>query len=462
VALTKKELHQFLLEHSREQLADWLQGVAKDSPDFKQRLHFYVATHKSWEAAVQATYEAIERFGALQAARQTPKPAELVKQGRFLLECLRACLDFHPEKGLADLVERSMISFDAMANEEAKLAEVQREFASLHLRVTEIDAPEPIALAERLFELRSKSVAAILPDSPRAYMGLLGAQGIERYRQLLEPTYQVVVHGEKPSHRTQREAKHYLNRRLMLFEWATITEDVDEQVAILLAMSRHPQDVLTVATYLETRKRPIDAIETVRHAYQKSASAKLAAYLADRYERQNQSEEALPYRWYLLENEVTSQRFEDLMKTAGKGRQLSEWRDRALALIADRAKSLHIDLLLGEERLDEALLEARQHGAKLSAWRKLADGFMAKDPKLAIELYFDCAEFALKEREPGTHISSAWSLAIDGATFQVFNSRLKAFFGKHRVNEKYVARLVEAGVPVTKLLGSLDSQSRKA
>lgn len=461
MALTKKELRQFLLEHSREQLADWLQAVAKDSPDFQQRLQFYVATHKSWPAAVQATDEAIEKFSGLQAAHKTPKPAELVKQGRFLLESLRACLDFHPEKGLAELVERSMVAFDEMASEESNLAELQREFASLHVRVMEIEQPDPLVLAERLFELRSQSAAVMLPESPRAYLKLLGIKGLEKYRQLLEPTYQVVVHGEKSSHRTQREAKAYLNRRLMLFEWATITDDVDEQVAIMLAMSRNPDDVLKVATYLELRHRPMDALETVRQAQLKTASPKLALYLAERYERQNQALEALPYRWYLLEKDVTLERFDDLMMTAGRTRNASEVRERAMNLISERAKSLQIELLLGEERLDDALYEARQHGAKLSAWNRMAEGYSVSDPRLAIDLYFDCAEFALKDREPGSHIAKAWGLAIDNPTFQAFNARFQLFFGKHQVNEKYVARLVEAGIPVKKLLSSLDSTLRK-
>lgn len=461
MALTKKELRQFLLQHSREQLADWLQIVAKDSPDFKQRLQFYVATHVSWEAAQQATYEAIERFGALQSAHQTPKPPELAKQGRFLLESLRACLDFHPETGLGELVERAMVSFDQMASEEPKLAELQREFATLHVRVTEIDRPEPTQLAERLFQLRSNSMASILPDSPRAYVHLLGSVGLERYRQLLEPTYQVVVHGEKPSHRTQREAKQYLNRRLMLFEWATITEDVDEQVAILLAMSRNPEDVLTVAKYLERRQRPMDAIEIVKQAHQKSASPKLAGFLAERYEKQNQAAEALPYRWYLLEREPSREHFDDLMRAAGNGRQLAEWRERAVKLTSEQAKGLYIELLLAEEKLDEALSEARQHGARLSIWVRLAEGYALRDPRLAIELYFDCAEFALKERAPDSHIAMAWSLAVDNITFQVFDARLNKFFARHKVSERYVARLVEAGIPVAKLLGRLDTHVRK-
>jgi hypothetical protein len=92
------------------------------------------------------------------------------------------------------------------------------------------------------------------------------------------------------------------------------------------------------------------------------------------------------------------------------------------------------------------------NGAPIASWVKLADVYAVKDPRLAIELYFDCAEFALKEKRPYSYIPAAWQLAVDSATFQVFNSRLRALFGKEKLPEWYVAKLVEAGIPIAKLL----------
>ncbi len=462
LAISKKQLRKFLEELPREQLANWLLTVARDVPDFGQRLQFYAATHESWEAAVKASFEAIDRFSALERAPRKPKVTDLIRQGRFLLESLRACLDFHPEKGLEDLVEQAMVAFDRMANEDAKVAELQREFASLHLRAMEIIRPEPKALAARLFQLRSEGNFAILPDAPRSYADLLGPEGLAHYRSLLEPVYRVVVLGDKPTHRTQREAKQYLNRRIMLFEWATVSPDEDERIAILLAMSRQPDDVLTVANYLDARQRPMDAIEIVRQAHRKAPAPKLAEYLAERFEQQNQWEDAAAYRWSLLEREPTRTRLDELLRASTQTPNGQRWRERAMELVGEKAKGLFVDLLIDDDRLEDALSVARQNGARLEAWARLADRYATRDPRTAIELYFDCAQYALKGRLPSPYLAQAWGLAVDNITFQVFTQQLRLFFERNKVSERYLEQLEAEGIPVAKLVGTLDSRKRKS
>jgi len=174
--------------------------VAKDSPDFRQRLELYVATHHSFAHAAQAIQDAVDRFGALNPYRAPVKVPELMKQGRFLLESLRACFDFEPGPEFPDMVENCMTSFDQfvgrVGKDDNRLLELQREFATLYETVvTEFPMP-PAQLGERLFRLRERSMAQMLPDAPRAYLELLGAEGLARYRELLGPTLEAVIQGE--------------------------------------------------------------------------------------------------------------------------------------------------------------------------------------------------------------------------------------------------------------------------
>lgn len=456
MAKTKKELRQFLLEHSREQLSEWLLGVAKDSPDFRQRLDFYAGTHQSFEVAAKAIEDALNDFNRLTSQRRSLKPAEIAKSAQFLLESMRACLDFAPTNHLLPLIESGMVALDRLLGLQGKsstrLEELQREFGTLHLRVARLFPGNPADLAERIFTMRSNAAMSILPESPKAYVELLGVEGLKKYRELLDPIYQVIVNHQGTLRPGMREAKTFLNRRVMLFEWMTVSNDVDEQVAIMLAMARHPDEVLTVASYLDLHERPMDALLIVQKAFAKAANPKLARFLADRFEKQSQSDEALPFRWYLFEQKPDQDHFTALMHTAGLSRQSVEWRERAMVFAAEHSKGLHIELLLDEDRLEDALSQARLNGAPIVSWVKLADAYSVKDPRLAIELYFDCAEFALKEKRPYSYIPTAWELAVDAATFQVFNSRLRALFGKEKLPEWYVSKLVEAGIPVAKLL----------
>jgi len=454
--MTKKELRQFLLDHSREQLSDWLLGVAKDSPDFRQRIEFYAGTHHSHEAASKAIARSVVSFNAMVQSRHPLKSADIVKSAQFLLESMRACMDMGPMAAMMPMLVEAMKVLDELIGKQSKpgvrLDELQSEYATFHLRLAKQYPLDPVALAESLFALRSTASGKILPEAPGAYIEVLGEAGTAHYRKLLEPTYQVVVNQQSLGRQSHRETLVFLNRRVMLFEWTMVTEDIDEQVAILLAMAKHPDEVLTVAHYLDLRQRPMDALQTVQKAFHRVATPKLATFMAERLEKQNQVEDALPYRWYLFEQSPSFERFGDLMQAAGQVRQHAHWRDRAMGFAAEKAKALRIEILLSEDELDKALSEARLQGAPISIWTQLAERHVIRDPRIAIELYFDCAEFSLKERKADSSIALAWHLAVDGPTFQIFNARLRALFGKQKLPDWYVAKLVEAGIPVAKLL----------
>lgn len=465
MAITKKQLQEFLAQHPPQMLVDWLHSIAKNMPEFKQRLEYYVATHQSWEAAAQATMEAVEQFSKLQSARTPPKPADFLKQGRFLLESIRACIDFDQSSKLDSLVELMMQAVDGLAGKlskpDVRVEALQRELAALHLLTLERNPPAPVELADRLFRLRSNAYAAMLPDVPRAYMDLLGADGVKRYRELIDAPLRALLHGEPPRLRLGNDARIARNQRMMVYEWSTVCEDVDEQVAILLAMTQRPDEVLGIAEYLELRERPMDALEIVRSAWTKRPSPNLSEFAAERLERQSQFAEALPYRWALMEAAPSRKTFDELMRAAGQAGLLNEWREKAMAYLEVKSRSTHLELLIEDGRLLDALQSARENGARLEHWEDLAEGYSAVDPRLAIELYFDCAEFALKERLEDNFISTAWQLAVDPPTFQVFRARLESFFQKNALSERYVARLIDGGIPVSKLLPPLDTKSRK-
>ncbi len=451
--MTKKELRQFLEGHSREQLSEWLLGVAKDSPDFRQRLDFYAWTHHSFDEASKAVLQAIEQFDQLRRERRSLRQAEIVRPCQFLLEGLRASMDLGPAMELLPLIEKTMVALDYLVGSQsqqgARLFELQSEFATLHLRMASVQPTDGAELAERLFQMKSQSRARILPDCPQGYEALLGPEGLRRYRELLEPTYREVVHGEVSSRARSRSL---LLRREMLFDWTIVSDDLDEQVAILSAMASKPEDVLSLAAYLDQRQRPMDALQCVQRAFAKAPHAKLAEFLAERLERQSQVHESLDYRWYLFETRPTLESFGALMQAAGQVRATSEWREKAMKHAAEKAKGLLVELLLQDNQMEEALGQARVNGAPISAWHKLAEAYATKDAKTAIDLYFDCAEFALKERRSEQYIPQAWQLAVDGKTFQIFSTRLRLLFGKQKIPEWYVEKLVEQGVPVAQLL----------
>ncbi len=462
MAASKKELWEFLVAHSREDLATWILGVSASSTDFKQRLEFYAGTHRSPAAAMAASREAVKEFNALIRARRALKPAEIVKPTLFLLEALDACVAHGYREDILELIQAAMQALDSLiakvSTRNSRLDTLQQEFAVLHLRAAVILQPDPVQLAERIYSLSETAIGDIFGATLTPYAELLGAAGLARFRELLQPTFQIVVNNPESAPRPRREQRLFLNRRKMLFEWAMVTQNVDEQVSILVSMAKQPGEILTLAGFLEAQQRPMDALSAVSNAYARRPSPELAKYLAERYEAQGQPAEAIPYRWYRFELEPDIEEYDALLATAALATQAKAWSERAFHFAEVHAHRLHVELLMRAERVGEALAAARANGAPIQTWSRLAALHEATDPHTAIGLYFDCADFAIQElRRPETSapsgfIANAWHLASDTSTFQTFNARLRSLFASEEVPRDLGGQLEAAGIPVGKLL----------
>ena len=462
MAARKKDLRQFLVAHSRDELAEWILGVAAASTDFRQRLDFYAATHRSPADAAVAVRAAVDQFNDLAKLRRTLKSAEIVKPAIFLLESIDACLSFGFRDDILDLIETAMQSLDRLLSQvlvrNTRLDDLQKEFSVLHLRAAELVHCEPVALAQRIFALRETALGPIATGAPGSYSELLGSEGLAHFRELLEPTFQIVVNQAHPVPRRRRDMQLFLNRRKMLFDWALLTNELDEKVAVLIAFARQPNEILSIAGMLDAQQRPMDALVALRRAHERNPSLELATNLAQRYESQGQASESIPYRWYLFEEGPMIDNYDALVATAARANQGKAWSERALRLAQERAPHLYIELLLRENRLEAALGAARATGAPLETWFQLAGLHAETDPRTAIGLYFDCVHFAFKGRlnsspaTPAALLVSAWQLASDAATFQAFNGRLRALFAQRQVPSYIVGQLEAEGIPIERLL----------
>ncbi len=462
MAARKKDLRHFLVAHSRDELAEWILGVAAASTDFKQRLDFYVGTHRSPADAALAVRAAVDQFNDLTKLRRTLKPVEIVKPALFLLESIDACLSFGFRDDVLDLIETAMQSLDRLLWQvpvrTARLDDLQKEFSVLHLRAAQLSNHEPITLAQRIFTLRETALGPIATGAPSSYTELLGTTGLAHFRELLEPTFQIVVNQAAPVPRQRRDMQHFMNRRKMLFDWAMLTEDLDEKVAVLIAFARQPAEILNIAGIFDAQQRPMDALVAVRRAHERNPSQELATDLAKRFESQGEASASIPYRWYLFEQSPVIHHYDALIATAAQTNQAKAWSERAMSLAQERAPYLYIDLLLRENRLEAALGAARASGAPLNTWFQLAGLHAESDPHTAIGLYFDCVHFAFKGRldsspaTPAALLVSAWHLASDATTFQAFNGRLRALFAKEQVPKYIIGQLEAEGIPIERLL----------
>lgn len=456
-----EKLRRFLEEHPREATIEWLLGAAKDLPEFRQRLALYAATHEQTEDLVETARAAVLRLTELYRQSRNLKASDITPTLQFLVQVFAACLDRGKSPEALPLLEEAILTLDrlcySLQKTQLKWTTIQRELETLHLRSVVACGLGGAELARRIFTLQSSAHGDLFPEAPAVYSQALGERGVAHYRELLEPAYQALVHGQPQKDRTISALRTFLRQRPMLGAWANHAGTMEERLEILIALSMSPQEVLTAAKQLEAKGYLLEALQTVKKGYERFEAKNpypLALFLAERHESMGQFEAALEYRWRIYTHNPTLESYRKLMATAAPARQAQRYVEPALDVAAEKSNSLYAQLLLELGRLEEALEAAREGGAATSTWASLAAGHAEKDPAKAIELYFHCLATSLVTA-PGqapNYLNEAWKLALDPQTFQVFRNCLQTLAANQYVMPSVWSSAEAAGVPVSRLL----------
>lgn len=460
-AIQLQRLRQFLEEHPREAMVEWLLAAAKDLPDFRQRLELYLSTHQEAAQLVENAKDGVLRLQKFVTQSRTLKTNDVTPTLQFLVQVFAAALDHGHAAEMLVLIENSIVNLDrviyGMQKTLLKWTTIQRELETLHLRcVMELGMQGP-DLARRIFKLQCSTYADVFLEAPTNYAEAMGKSGLQLYRELLEPAYRTLVMGEAHPDRTISGLRGFLRQRAMLGAWATHSGSLEERLEVLVALSLSPQEILNAAKELEAKGFVLEALQTVKKGYERFEARNphpLALYLAERHESFGQFEEALQYRWRIYTHNPTLDHYRKMMATAAPARQTERYLEGALDVASQKSNSLYAQLLLEQGRVEDALEVARSGGAAAATWASLAACHAEIDPSKAIEIYFHCVATSLMTSPNTTsnYLTEAWKLAMDANTFQVFRNCLKNLASKHHVMPSIWKSAEAAGVPVARLL----------
>ena len=221
----------------------------------------------------------------------------------------------------------------------------------LHLAACRQAAPDPVALAERLFELETS--ADLFEDALEAHADVLGEAGRVRYAELAGAAWAA----GPPSLRLTR-----IMERLA-------AGDVDRQVAIKARTAQHGWDFLEIATLLRDAGRLEDAIGWAEHGVVATPESRLREFLADCLREVGRPEAALAQRAAQFREQPTLAAYRALRAEA---ETLGAWpRERAAAMavleqpppgIWPRDRSVLVAILLREGDAARAWEQAHAGG----------------------------------------------------------------------------------------------------
>jgi len=331
--------------------------------------------------------------------------AELLAGG-FAAELIDLC-----EQALACL-EDALGSVD---DSDGFMSDIGERLVGLHHEACLQALPDPVALAERLFEWELRSDWEIFLGAAATYADVLGETGLATYRRRAEEVWArtpALAPGEKEGFSRRRFIITHIMGTL-----AELSHDVDARVAVKARDLTSPYQFFEIAEICVAAGRHDEALawaERGSAAYPDCTDVRLLEVLADEYERRDRAQDAVSLLWSLLERRPTLDSFQRLKAHAARARQWDTWRPQALDCLRQAAaassaaaagrpslrgtsslppwgwavgRSEVVRALLWEGDADAAWEEAVGGGCTISLWMEVAAARALDHPEDALPIY---------------------------------------------------------------------------
>ncbi|MBK9186330.1 MAG: SWIM zinc finger family protein [Moraxellaceae bacterium] len=358
---------------------------------------------------------------------------DIISQVQQFLDSLTLQINDHP----ADVLALCEYAFEELYinNQDTELSECLLELdeqfttlAELHCQAALIVKPEPIALAEKLFNYQIECDRQWFDDILTNYQQALGVQGCAHYTKLVEQAWQHYLNTRKPNENTSSESKVLPNQELlaafgkvfstknivcydknhtlqaMMEELAESENNMDKLVSIKSQTLNYAGDYLAIAKCYEQANLPEQAIawaEQGFYRFYRDTDGSLRDYLIAHYLKTKQQAKAICLAWLAFEERPSLAKYQTLKEVSS---QFDDWlgqRQRALALIEHQVKQpkktvwhsvstyvdLLIDIALWENDLELAMAYSQKGEFSKAMGIKLADVVSQYAPSFALALY---------------------------------------------------------------------------
>jgi len=400
----------------------------------------------------------------------------------FAVEVIELC-----EHALACLED----ALGEVDDSDGRMGEIRDRLTTLHHEACVQAHPDPVALAERLFEWELHSDWEVFLGAAATYADVLGEAGLAAYRRRAEEVWAAL-----PAVAPGDEADHFFGRFTITYMMETLAQldgDVDGLVAVKERDLSSPYDFVEIAEIYRAAGRHTDALAWAERglaAYPDCLDARLVDVLADEYELCGRPQDAMLVVWSLLERLPRLDSYQLLKEHAVRTGQWDDWRARALdCLRADAdapagggpargsltvglfggdlsrfaalpsvpswrrpaGRSEVVKALVWEGDVDAAWAEAGVGGCSEALWLQLAAARAGDHPEDALPVYERQVERSIAAKNARGYADAVVGLRTieelmarlgKGDEFPAFVSKIRA---AHKQKRSLLKRLDEAG-----------------
>lgn len=315
---------------------------------------------------------------------------------------------------VVDLAEYAVVRVEAVMEEcddsNGELGGLLAHIVELHLDACRAALPDPVKLAERLFEYELNGQWDTFSSAVELYAEVLGEPGLARYRQLTEAEWAKVPALRPGDDKNQTWHGNRYRITQIMETLARQTGDVEALVAVEARDLSSAWRFLQIAEIYRKagqRDKALEWAERGLAAFPQRTDGRLWEFLIEEYLYRGRGEEAMTPAWAQFEEGPRLESFEKLKAAVQRaGGDWSDWRDRALAHLRQHSarefternktgyarmtapgRSTLVEILLSEQEIEAAWHEAGIGSCRDDLWLRLAD-LRAKDhPEDSLAIY---------------------------------------------------------------------------
>ena len=426
------QLRNYLDTLSENELRDLLMEAADRDRNFRDKLLF--AAKSTSSKGVASLRSIINQATKVSGRADWQDAYDYAERLNDLADLLEKRIE-DGEVKLVELIEEAIIQ--AERGQENVDDSDGESYASIeHLREVHWQAcqrlqPDPVALAERLFNYQmaesSDVFYAILP----AYIEVLGEQGVARYEALITEKWNKLPKLGSSSANRQPWDSHSHRLERAMTELAKQRGDIETLIAIKSRDLSSPHNFLQLAQFFKEQKRFDEALSWAEKGLtsfpKESRLGELQVFAIEEYLRRNDPDAVEKLAWQRFEQQPGSAAFFELLKTAKQINRLDSLRQQALNQIETRiakeektgakpsvwspcSRNTLLEIHLAEKNADAMWATLKGGLTSSTLWERCAAMRGESHPEDAISLYFKLLPMAVSEGSNNARYESAFRI----------------------------------------------------
>jgi uncharacterized Zn finger protein len=411
---TLKDVQQYLEQQDQATLVRLILDRAMRDTDWREHLLMKTASARPQGLDLKTFQRALKTAISTRGYIEYGEVRSYAQGIEKVLDSIADLLEQGHASSVIDLCEFAIPllegAIESVDDSNGHVGSLLEEVQELHHRACKQAQPDPIALAERLFELEMGSGYDVFSGALNSYAEILGSQGTARYRQLAEAEW-ANVPALKPG-----QPSSYSSRRSQL---SSIMEELARQtgdVEAIVAVKR--RDLSRASAYLQIaqlyqdagqRDRALQWAEDGLKAFVDRPDARLRDFVVEAYQQRGWFDRAMAIVWAEFTELSSLRTYQKLKTEAERSQQWDKWRQAAIAHIREQIKqaqqqkqgllaytyrdhSLLVEIFLWQGETDLAWQEAKTGGCSKQLWLKLADQRQQDRPEDALSIYMNEVE----------------------------------------------------------------------